>query len=64
MLARALDAVLSLDLGEVGAVLALAEAQRAGVTTALAAAFEAEAVHLAALSQRAYAAADRLTGEG
>lgn len=61
VLARALNAVMALESGEVGAVLALAEARRSGVGAALAIAFEAEARHLAALSRRAYAAADRIT---
>ena len=60
VLARALDAVMGCEDAEIGTVLALAEAQRAGVRAALARAFEAEAARFAALSQRAYAAADRL----
>ena len=60
VLARALDAVMQLKPEEVGTVLALAEARRAGVRTALATAFEAEGRQLAVLSRRAFEAADRI----
>lgn len=53
--------MLDLPPAELDTVMHLAEARRPGVRMALAAAFEAEAGHLAALSRRAYAAADRLT---
>ncbi len=59
-LGRALASVIDLTAEELETVLCAAEAQRSGVRQALCAAFEAEAHRLAELSQRAFAAADRL----
>lgn len=62
-LGRALASVIDLSAEELEAVLRAAEAQRPGVRQALYAAFKAEAHHLAELSQRASAAADRLAAQ-
>ena len=60
ILTAALEAVASLESDDLEVVLRAAEAQRPGVRQALGAAFEAEAHRFAELSQRAFAAADRL----
>ncbi|MDR7039193.1 acyl-coenzyme A thioesterase PaaI-like protein [Methylobacterium sp. BE186] len=60
---QALDTVSSLGSDELAAVLAEAEVQRPGARIAFAAALKHEAQQLAALSSRAFAAADRLAGQ-